>query len=104
MADNFPTNDEILRISNKLSKGTASRPPDKNASSVEKIKYSLCQEFVKYLLDKQITQAELAEQLGLDPSIVSKICRYNTERFTVDYLIRHLEVIRPGKNISILVA
>tara|TARA_Y100000590_G_scaffold157696_1_gene181171 strand:- start:2325 stop:2483 length:159 start_codon:yes stop_codon:yes gene_type:complete len=45
------------------------RIPLENATKVEHVKYKICEKFVEYLLEKKISQAILARQLNLDPSI-----------------------------------
>ena len=44
----FPTERELKQMRGLLSSGPAAKPLSKNADPVEKIKHTLCAEFVKY--------------------------------------------------------
>ena len=80
----------------KLAKSLASRPLPKNADIVERTKHAICEKFVIYLNSGKIKQKELAEKLGIAESLVSKILHYHYDEFTIDRLLRYLEVIQPG--------
>lgn len=69
-----------------------------------RVKYSLCENFVSYLLDHKLTQRELADKIGIDEALVSKIVHYNFDDFTIDLLIKYLAVIYPNRKIQLLVA
>lgn len=99
----FPSEKELNEIRSKLDKAPASRMLPPNASSVERLKYSLCEHFVAYLLDHKLSQKELAEKIGIDEALVSKIVHYNFEEFTLDRLVKFLSVLLPTADLEILV-
>lgn len=87
----FP-NDKILADARKKLRqrpGTV-LPGDRVLSVTDKLKHGLCSLFVQYFNSHNLTQAEMASLLELDPAIVSKILHYKYGKFTVDYLISHL--------------
>jgi predicted XRE-type DNA-binding protein len=98
----FPSRKEIDRVLKKLENAEPSFVIDrKNASAVDKVKYDLCKEFVKYVLENKISQIELAEKLGFDKARVNKIVKYRIEYFTIDKLLALLSIIKPNKELKV---
>ena len=93
---NFPSEEQLKKVREKLSKGVAARPLPKGADLVERTKHAICEKFVVYLNSGKMKQKELAEKLGIAESLVSKIIHYHYDEFTIDRLLRYLEVIQPG--------
>jgi predicted XRE-type DNA-binding protein len=99
----FPSEKELKEVREALDKAPASRMLRPNASSVERLKFSLCEQFVSYLLDHKLTQRELAKKIGIDESLASKIVHYNFDDFTIDRLVKYLSVLFPKADLEILV-
>ncbi len=97
----FPSEAQLRKIREKLSTGMASRPLSKNADVVERTKHAICEKFVIYLNSGKIKQKELAEKLGIAESLVSKIIHYHYDEFTIDRLLRYLEMIQPGVDFKV---
>lgn len=97
----FPSESELKRVRKKLNKGVASRPLSKDASKLDRLKYKLCEKFVIYKNEHRITQRALAEEIGINESLVSKIIHYNYEEFTIDRLVGYLEKIFPDFELEI---
>jgi predicted XRE-type DNA-binding protein len=100
----FPSEKELKRVRKLLNKGRASRPLPPDASPVEKLKYLLCAEFVKYINQKKISQKEFAMQLGIDEALMSKLLNYVYDEFTIDRLFKYLSIIYPSFDVQLLVA
>ncbi len=100
----FPSEKELAGVRERLSGGPAARPLSASADPVERLKHSLCAEFVKYKNQKGITQKKLAAKLGVDEALVSKIVNYAYDDFTVDRLVKFLSVLHPNINVTLLVA
>ena len=98
----FPSEKELKRIRRELEKVEGSRHVGEEGTPVEKLEYSICQKFVGYHLDTGITQKELALLLGIDESLVSKLLRNRIESFTLDRLLRFLEIIYPNYKIELV--
>ena len=99
----FPSEKELKEVRESLDKGPATRMLSPNASSVERLKFSLCEQFVSFLLVHRLTQRELAEKLGIDESLVSKIVHYNFDDFTIDRLVKYLSILFPKSDLEIVV-
>lgn len=99
---NWPNKEDLKRMAKKLAraKGTQSLPP--HASPVEQIKYSLCEVVVRYCVEHEISQRELAHILEVNESRVSEMVHYRIEKLTIDRLVKHLTKLK--QNIKIQVA
>ena len=100
----FPTEAELKDVRERLSRGPASKVLSKDASQVDKAKYAICQEIVIYKNKKKLTQRQLAEKIGENESLISKVVHYNIEEFTIDRLMKFLNAIYPNAEIKINVA
>lgn len=87
----FPSDDELKKMRAKLEKAEPSLVLSENATTTDKMKYKLCRKFVSYILNKGITQAELARTLGVDPSRVNEIVKYKIDLYAVDKLVELAE-------------
>jgi predicted XRE-type DNA-binding protein len=97
----FPSEAELSEARELLSKSIASKPLDKNASAVDKIKHRLFKEFIVYKSAHQITQKNLAIKIGIDEALMSKILHYHFEEFTIDRLIKFLNVLYPNLDFKV---
>ncbi len=97
----FPSKKEADRVRAKLAKVDAVRVLPDNASSVDKLKFSLCKVFVSYLRTSKTTQADLAKMLDVDPARISEIVKYKIDLFTVDRLLSLAEKLNPKLKIKV---
>ena len=100
----FPSEKELKTVRKQLSRGNASEALSLSASPVEKAKYKLCEKFVIYKREKNVSQKELAEILGIDEALVSKILRYKIKDFTTDRLIKFLSKLYETIEVNVNVA
>lgn len=89
----WPSKDELREVLPILEKAEGSRGLHPQATMVERIKYDLCEQLVGYKLRNDITQKEMADKLAIDPALMSKILRYRFDEFTIDRLVRYLEIL-----------
>ena len=97
----FPNEKELKKIREKLEKLDASHLLPRNASKADKLKYGLCQKFVIYLLEHDISQAELARNLNMDTARLNEIVKYKIHLFTVDKLIDFAQRLDPNLEINV---
>lgn len=100
----WPSEAQIKEMREKLSKGPAAQLLSSDATPVDKIKHDICREFVVYKNSSKITQKALAEKIGIDESLMSKILHYNIDEFTIDRLVKFLTTLRPNAKVKIEVA
>ena len=98
---NFPSKKELEKVLKELEKIEPTRVLAKNASTADRLKYELCKQFVLYLQDHEMSQKEMAEQIGVDPARINEIIKYRIELFTVDRLLDYLELLKPKLNVIV---
>ena len=97
----FPTKNELDRVRKKLQKVEPSFVLPKDANATDRLKYNLCKEMVVYLKAENISQAELARILEIDPARVSEIMKYKIDLYTVDRLLDLLYHVRPNLKVTV---
>ena len=97
----WPKKDELKQTLKELEKEPGSQSLPENATPIDQTKYEICEQFVKYMLNHELNQTELAQQLDLDDAIVSKIVRYRIEEFTIDRLYTYLKSLDPELKLSL---
>jgi predicted XRE-type DNA-binding protein len=97
----WPTEEQWKEIEKKLARKPASKILSRDANPIERTKYDLCEHFIKYRREEDISQREMAERLEVTESRVSEILHYHIERFTIDKLLTLLNKIRPKIKIRV---
>ncbi len=98
----FPSSDEIKSILSDLEQMEGSQLLPEDASLVDKMKFELCKSFIIYKREHELSQKDLADLLEIDQAVMSKILHYRIEDFTIDRLVRILNILQ--KDISIKIA
>ena len=97
----WPSKKQINSVFKTIEKSIASRPLSSDATTSDKVKYSICEQFVRYINARCMTQQELARKLEVDKSLVSKIVHYHFDDFTIDRLINYLAILDPNLVVEI---
>ena len=86
---------EVRRAVSRLSgrKAAGMLPPD--ASSLDKTKYDLCKRLLVYMRENDLTQRELAKELGVVESRVSEVLHYRIRKITLDRLVKYHQTLDP---------
>lgn len=93
---------EILEEAERRMRGQiATQILSPNASAVEYVKHKLCEHFIRYLKEENITQREMAKRLDVTESRVSEILHYHHKQFTIDRLLELLSKLKPGITIKV---
>ena len=90
------TNKQILEIEESAKKNSKNlvHITDKSGFSTEdKIKLGLCKHFVQYMVEKKMKSGDLAKLMGIAAARASEITNYKFQKFTVDQLIKYLEIL-----------
>lgn len=87
---NWPSSENLKRMDAKLRRVKGSRFVPEDADPVERIKYGLCEILVRYCLNHEMSQRDLAKILDVSESRVSEIVHYRIEKLTIDRLVKHL--------------
>ena len=65
--------------------------PSKSASVAEKTKYQFSQVITRYLVKNNLSEAEIANRLGLDKNATARLLRGYVENFSLDSLIAYVD-------------
>ena len=98
----YPSKKQINNVLDSLSDDDFSILIPDDATDVEKIKFELCRNFIVYLRENNMTQVELANNLGVDKSRINWIVKYRIENFSIDYLYALLKQLNPKIDFKIL--
>lgn len=97
----FPSREEIEKVSEKLKNTEGTLLLSSDPTPIEQLRWDMCQRFLSYKMEKNISQKELAQQLGIDEAKVSKILRHRIKDFSTDRLAKLLYKI--DKNLTLKV-
>jgi predicted XRE-type DNA-binding protein len=97
----FPSKNKIKKMRDLLEEVEPSRTLPANSSIADQVKYKICEKFAAYILDKKISQAELARQIGVDPSRINEIIKYRIDLYTIDKLVEFAERLDPNFNLEV---
>ncbi len=91
----FPTKKEIESIAKKLEKVEGTLMLGENPTALETLRWELCQRFIKYKIENNISQRELANRLEVDEAKVNKILHHRIDKFSTDRLVNLYCKIKP---------
>lgn len=93
---------KLKEISKKLSGVDGALSLPKNSSSLDRFRFEIQQEFVKYKQEDGLSGFELAELLDVAKTAVSKILRHRLSEFSTDRILRLLSKIKPETEYKLL--
>lgn len=92
---NWPNQKTLERILPDLEKAEGSLHLSDEASPLERFRYQLCQRLLMYKIENNLSQRELADQLNVNESIVSKIFHHRIDNISTDRLISYIQTVSP---------
>ncbi len=87
----YPDRNRIFKVLDKIKKGKV-RPIlllDKDASPIDKIKFNICQQIIKFKRDYDYNSKNLSEMIGVGPAVISRILHCQIDRFKIDSLLSY---------------
>ena len=100
----FPSKEELERARKKLSKVEGTLMLSENPTPLERLRWEICQRFVIYKMENNITQKELAKRVGVDEAKISKILRHRINEFTTDRLVNLFSKIDNNFSLKLIAA
>ncbi len=97
----FPSSKELKKIRKELKNVEPTIIIGPSASAADQLKFTICKEMITYLRVRNLSQHELAEELGVDPARVSEIVKYKIDLYTVDRLLDLLEQLNPKVKVTV---
>ncbi len=98
---NWPSEAELKIVDRKLLKAKGSASLSSHSVPLDRFKYALCGEVVKYCVAHDLSQRDLAARLDVSESRISEIVRYRIDKLTVDRLIKYLGKLNPTLKLSV---
>lgn len=91
----FPNKKQLNRIRPRLEsmEGTLMLSPD--ASPLERFRWDICQKFLEFKIEHQMTQDQIAEAVRVDKAKISKILRHRIDEFSTDRLLKLYQELDP---------
>ncbi len=87
----YPNRERIFKVLDKIKKGKI-RPTiliGKEASPMDKMKFNICQQILKFKRTKKYSNQDISELIGVGPAVISRILHCQIERFKIDSLISY---------------
>lgn len=91
----FPDKKHLNKVRTKLEKTEGTLMLDPNATPLDKLRWDICQKFVQYKAEHEISQDELADMVGVDKAKISKILHHRIDEFSTDRLIALCQQLNP---------
>jgi predicted XRE-type DNA-binding protein len=92
----YPSKKKLKEMDQKLKKAEGTLMVGPSSSPAEKFRWDLCQNLVRYMAEKNVSQVEFAKLLGIDQSRVSEIVHHRIDKVSTDKLIAYNEKINPN--------
>lgn len=100
----FPNEKELEKIRKESEKWEGSLIPGPDATPTEKFRYQICQELLKYKMNNDLKNVEMAETLSVPEADLSRIFRFRIDGISTDRLLGLLEKIKPKHEIDLRVS
>ena len=100
----FPNDKELEKIRKASEKWEGTLMPSENPTPLEKLRWDICQELVRYANKKGLKNIELAKEAGVNETDMSRILRHRIDRFSTDKLLQILAKIKPNHQIDLKVS
>lgn len=91
----YPSKTKLKEIDRKLKKVEGTMMVGPSSSSAERFRWDLCQNLVRYMVAKELSQVEFAKLLGIDQARVSEIVHHRIDKVSTDKLIAYNETVNP---------
>ncbi len=91
----YPSRNKLKEMDKKLSKVQGTLMVGPSSSPMDRFRWDLCQNLVRHMREKNLSQVEFAKLLDIDQSRVSEIVNHRIDKVSTDKLISYNEVINP---------
>lgn len=91
----YPSKKKLAEMDKKLKnvQGTVMISP--SAPPIDRFRWDLCQNLVRHMVEKDLSQVQFANLLGIDQARVSEIVNHRIDKVSTDKLIEYNETINP---------
>jgi predicted XRE-type DNA-binding protein len=91
----YPSKKKLASMDKKLKniQGTVMVGP--SSPSSDRFRWDLCQNLVRHMVEKDLSQVEFAKLLKIDQARVSEVVNHRIDKVSTDKLIEYNEIINP---------
>ncbi|MCM0606599.1 MAG: XRE family transcriptional regulator [Xanthomonadaceae bacterium] len=97
----FPNEKELAKVRTRLSKKPGFLMLSPNADELEKFRFQICQELLKYASQHELSAVAMAKLLDITKADISRIFNHRITRFSTDKLVRLYSKIHPNYHLKI---
>jgi predicted XRE-type DNA-binding protein len=97
----FPSDEELNRMRKLLANVEGTRIVGEEGTKVERFKFEICQTILRTFKKSKVSQKEFSLLLSIDEALVSKLLNCKIEVFTIDRLLKFLEIVEPNYEIKL---
>ena len=91
----YPSKKKLEEMDKKLKRVEGTLMVGASSSPAEKFRWDLCQNLVRYMAEKDLSQVEFARLLEIDQARVSEIMNHRIDKVSTDKLIAYSQKINP---------
>ncbi len=97
----FPNSNELKKIRNKLEKRDGFKMLDPDASELDKFRFQICQDLLKYAKTNNLNATQMAKVLKITKADMSRIFNHRISKFSTDKLIHLYAVVYPEYKLKV---
>lgn len=97
----FPDKKKLDKMRKKLKDVDGFLVLDANATELEKFRFKICQELLKYSQKNEYNNSEMAKLLNITKADMSRIFNHRIDKFSTDKLIKIYSVIKPEYKLKV---
>ena len=90
-----PSKKKLAEMDKKLRNLDGTRMVGPSSTPMERFRWDLCQNLVRYMVEKELSQVEISKLLEIDQARVSEIVNHRIDKVSTDKLIEYNERINP---------
>jgi predicted XRE-type DNA-binding protein len=91
----YPSKKKLKEMDEKLKRVEGTLMVGPSSSPADKFRWELCQNLVRHMAEKDLSQVDFADLLEIDQARVSEIVNHRIDKVSTDKLIAYNEKINP---------
>tara|TARA_B100001248_G_scaffold261195_1_gene251560 strand:+ start:10902 stop:11204 length:303 start_codon:yes stop_codon:yes gene_type:complete len=97
----FPDKSKLKKMREKLEKVDGFKMLAPDAKELDRFRFKICQELLKYAQKKQMKDIEMAEYLEITKADMSRIFNHRIDKFSTDKLLKLYAKINPNYKLKV---
>ena len=97
----FPNKAKLEKMRKKLEKADGFLMLSPDASELDRFRFKICQDLLKYARKNKLKDIEMAEHLEITKADMSRIFNHRINKFSTDKLLKLYAKIRPDYKLRV---